>query len=210
MRTETRWPSTPGRRRDLGWAAGPGRCQHAFGHVSARLHRASGLPAQASLPSAVISLPIYSVTRAVAPRRSPAVGRRMELRAGRTLARMLLSRTRASRYDRRRRRRMARVEHELSDEQWTALKEAWGGCAYCGATGVPLQRDCIQPIALGGRYTLDNVAPACGSCNAQQVEPGGHELAATPTARRAGLSAAPIGDHGGARVHGRARRMMRR
>lgn len=63
---------------------------------------------------------------------------------------------------------MSRVEHDLSKEQWAGLKEAWGGCAYCGATEVPLQRDCILPIARGGRYTLDNVAPACRSCNASK------------------------------------------
>jgi 5-methylcytosine-specific restriction endonuclease McrA len=63
---------------------------------------------------------------------------------------------------------MHRVEHDLSSEQWTALKEAWGGCAYCGATGVPLQRDCVLPISRGGRYTLDNIAPACRSCNASK------------------------------------------
>ena len=63
---------------------------------------------------------------------------------------------------------MERVEHDLSDEQWDALKAAWGGCAYCGATGVPLQRDCVLPISRGGRYTLDNIAPACRSCNASK------------------------------------------
>ena len=63
---------------------------------------------------------------------------------------------------------MERVEHDLNVEQWTALKEAWGGCAYCRATDVPLQRDCVQPIAWGGRYTLENIAPACGSCNASK------------------------------------------
>ncbi len=63
---------------------------------------------------------------------------------------------------------MERVEHDLSDEQWTALKEAWGGCAYCGATDKPLQRDCVLAISRGGRYTLDNIAPACGSCNASK------------------------------------------
>ena len=63
---------------------------------------------------------------------------------------------------------MARVEHDLSAEQWTALQSAWGGCAYCGATGTPLQRDCVLPISRGGRYTLDNIAPACGSCNASK------------------------------------------
>lgn len=63
---------------------------------------------------------------------------------------------------------MSRVEHDLSAEQWTALKVAWGGCAYCGATDRPLQRDCVQAISRGGRYTLDNIAPACGPCNASK------------------------------------------
>jgi 5-methylcytosine-specific restriction endonuclease McrA len=63
---------------------------------------------------------------------------------------------------------MARVEHDLSDEQWLALKSAWGGCAYCGASGVPLQRDCVLALSRGGRYTLDNIAPACRSCNASK------------------------------------------
>lgn len=43
-----------------------------------------------------------------------------------------------------------------------------GGCAYCGVTDKPLQRDCVQPISRGGRYTLDNIAPACASCNASK------------------------------------------
>lgn len=63
---------------------------------------------------------------------------------------------------------MDRVEHDLSVEQWAALKTAWGGCAYCGATDVPLQRDCVQALSRGGRYTLDNIAPACGPCNASK------------------------------------------
>ncbi len=76
--------------------------------------------------------------------------------------------TRATRYARRRKKRMDRVEHDLSDAQWAALKLAWGGCAYCGATDRPLQRDCLLPISRGGRYTLANIAPACGSCNASK------------------------------------------
>ena len=63
---------------------------------------------------------------------------------------------------------MARVEHDLSPQQWTALQDAWGGCAYCGATDKPLQRDCVLALSRGGRYTLDNIAPACGSCNASK------------------------------------------
>jgi 5-methylcytosine-specific restriction endonuclease McrA len=63
---------------------------------------------------------------------------------------------------------MASVEHDLSPSEWTALQAAWGGCAYCGATGGPVQKDCVLPISRGGRYTLLNVVPACASCNASK------------------------------------------
>lgn len=63
---------------------------------------------------------------------------------------------------------MAQVEHDLTSHQWTALQAAWGGCAYCGATGVALQRDCVRALSRGGRYTLDNIVPACPSCNASK------------------------------------------
>lgn len=63
---------------------------------------------------------------------------------------------------------MARVEHDLSDEQWQALAQAWGSCAYCGKAGEPLQRDCVLALSRGGRYTLANIAPACRSCNASK------------------------------------------
>ena len=79
-----------------------------------------------------------------------------------------MKRTRSARAARKRKRRMDRVEHDLSPAQWTALQRAWGGCAYCGAADVPLQRDCVLAISRGGRYTLDNIAPACRSCNASK------------------------------------------
>ena len=63
---------------------------------------------------------------------------------------------------------MAKVEHDLTDEQWSALQVAWAGCAYCGATDRPLQRVCVLPISRGGRYTVRNVVPACGPCNASK------------------------------------------
>ena len=63
---------------------------------------------------------------------------------------------------------MDRVEHDLSDAQWSALKAAWGGCAYCAASGTPLQRDCVLALSRGGRYTLGNVVPVCRSCNASK------------------------------------------
>jgi 5-methylcytosine-specific restriction endonuclease McrA len=78
---------------------------------------------------------------------------------------MVDNRDRKHRAARRRRRRLGRVEHDLSGEQWTALVAAWDGCAYCGATDRPLQRDCVLALSRGGRYTLDNIVPACRSCN---------------------------------------------
>ena len=78
---------------------------------------------------------------------------------------MAVDRRRRARAARRRKRRMARVEHDLTDDQWAALQTAWGGCAYCGDAAAALQRDCVLAISRGGRYTLDNVVPACRSCN---------------------------------------------
>lgn len=60
---------------------------------------------------------------------------------------------------------MAGRDNDLTEEQWLALVGEWGGCAYCGTTGAPLQRDCVLPVACGGRYTLGNVVPACAACN---------------------------------------------
>ena len=80
---------------------------------------------------------------------------------------------RRARAARRRQRRMERVEHDLTAEQWGALQGAWGGCAYCGATDEALQRDCVTPLSRGGRYTLDNIVPACRSCNTSKCN---HEV----------------------------------
>jgi len=63
---------------------------------------------------------------------------------------------------------VAARDNDLTDAQWASIVDAWGGCAYCGATGVGLQRDTVLAISRGGRYTLDNVVPACRSCNASK------------------------------------------
>lgn len=74
-----------------------------------------------------------------------------------------------ARYAKRRRRRVALADNDLSTTEWADLVAAWGGaCAYCGAPSTALQRDCVLPISRGGRYTLDNVVPACASCNASK------------------------------------------
>jgi 5-methylcytosine-specific restriction endonuclease McrA len=63
---------------------------------------------------------------------------------------------------------MARADNDLTAAEWMAIQDAWACCAYCGAADRPLQKDCVLPLSRGGRYTLDNVVPACGSCNASK------------------------------------------
>ena len=81
---------------------------------------------------------------------------------------MAVNPTRRTRAARKRKRRMAGVEHDLSVEQWAALQAEWGGCAYCAEVNSPMQRDCVLALSRGGRYTLANVVPACGSCNSSK------------------------------------------
>lgn len=76
--------------------------------------------------------------------------------------------TRRARAARRRTKRVAASGSDLTNDQWFCILEAWACCAYCGADGVALQKDCVLPISRGGRYTLDNVVPACASCNASK------------------------------------------
>lgn len=83
--------------------------------------------------------------------------------------------SRRDRAARRRRRRLDRVDNDLTPDEWEALRAAWGGCAYCGGNDGVLQRDCVLPISRGGRYTLDNVVPACRSCNTSKCN---HEVTA--------------------------------
>ena len=97
------------------------------------------------------------------------MGRRLRFRTADAYDRFVaVNRSRKARYARRRKRRMDRVEHDLTDAQWAALRAAWGGCAYCGVTSEPLQRDCVLALSRGGRYTVGNVVPACRSCNASK------------------------------------------
>jgi len=63
---------------------------------------------------------------------------------------------------------MDAADNDLTPQQWSQIRAAWGGCAYCGSTNVSLQRDCVLPLSRGGRYTVENIVPACRSCNASK------------------------------------------
>ncbi|WP_349428667.1 HNH endonuclease signature motif containing protein [Microbacterium sp. LWS13-1.2] len=81
---------------------------------------------------------------------------------------MAVSQTRRARAARRRARRVAAADNDLTLDEWEALLEAWASCAYCGTAVGPFQKDCVLPISRGGRYTFENVVPACRSCNASK------------------------------------------
>jgi 5-methylcytosine-specific restriction endonuclease McrA len=52
--------------------------------------------------------------------------------------------------------------------EWRELQERWGGvCAYCGAAG-PIEADHRVPLSRGGTNFIDNILPACRSCNGRK------------------------------------------
>jgi 5-methylcytosine-specific restriction endonuclease McrA len=57
------------------------------------------------------------------------------------------------------------AEGRFTSAEWLALVASYEGrCAYCGATG-PLEVDHRIPLSRGGANAIDNVLPACRSCN---------------------------------------------
>lgn len=68
---------------------------------------------------------------------------------------------------RRARKRAAVGSHTL--REWRELLKSSGHrCAYCGRGDVALTEDHIVPLARGGSDSIDNIAPACGSCNSRK------------------------------------------
>jgi 5-methylcytosine-specific restriction endonuclease McrA len=63
------------------------------------------------------------------------------------------------------RRRAAVGDERVTINEWLSLLERYGYCcAYCGAAG-PLEADHRDPLARGGRNTIENLLPACVRCN---------------------------------------------
>ena len=94
---------------------------------------------------------------------------------------------------------MLSVAHDLTDAQWAALTHAWGGCAYCGASATPLQRDCVQAISRGGRYPLGAGGLGEGRVARLDHHAGAHALLGTQRQQvgiQAGRARAAHQDHG--------------
>lgn len=62
-------------------------------------------------------------------------------------------------------RRAAAGSAHWAREEWLALLERYGGrCHYCGAEG-RMDADHRIPLSRGGSNMIDNIVPACKSCN---------------------------------------------
>ncbi|HKE66408.1 MAG TPA: HNH endonuclease [Micromonosporaceae bacterium] len=59
-------------------------------------------------------------------------------------------------------------EHHTAEE-WAAKLDEYGHkCAYCGTRAV--ERDHVVPLSKGGTDTIDNIVPACRSCNSMKSD----------------------------------------
>jgi 5-methylcytosine-specific restriction endonuclease McrA len=69
----------------------------------------------------------------------------------------------------RRMREQAAAMQRITRQQWDWLKAFYGQrCAYCGIKPKRLTMDHIIPLARGGTHTLENLIPACKSCNSRK------------------------------------------
>jgi 5-methylcytosine-specific restriction endonuclease McrA len=60
------------------------------------------------------------------------------------------------------------AEGSFTGAEWLQLVLRYGNvCAYCGVSG-PLEADHRVPLARGGSNFIDNILPACRSCNGRK------------------------------------------
>ena len=83
----------------------------------------------------------------------------------------------------------------FSVDEWFALLERYDyRCAYCGSPDL-LEADHRIPLVRGGPNTIDNILPACRSCNRRKnrkTETEFRALLAKEAAARAASSASPL------------------
>lgn len=61
---------------------------------------------------------------------------------------------------------MAATTEPVTVEAIAELYETFGhACAYCLKTGIELTMDHAIPLSKGGPHHIDNIVPACKSCN---------------------------------------------
>ena len=71
---------------------------------------------------------------------------------------------------RRRVRVMGATSSEFTDEDVKAKFAEWGNrCIYCGVVGL-MTADHLVPLFRGGEHSLENLVPACRSCNCAKCD----------------------------------------
>jgi 5-methylcytosine-specific restriction endonuclease McrA len=67
-------------------------------------------------------------------------------------------------------RRAAAADEHFTFADWLALVAQYAGrCGYCGAA-TSLEADHRTPLSRGGSNTIDNIIPACPSCNRRKFK----------------------------------------
>lgn len=60
-------------------------------------------------------------------------------------------------------------ELSITEEDWKMILEIWDHrCAYCQKPHRKLTQDHVIPLSRGGSHTVNNVVPACRSCNSRK------------------------------------------
>lgn len=64
----------------------------------------------------------------------------------------------------------------LTQEQWIGILDKHDySCAYCGDASAKLVQEHWLPLSRGGGYTIDNIVPACRTCNSRKHTMTGEE-----------------------------------
>jgi 5-methylcytosine-specific restriction endonuclease McrA len=88
--------------------------------------------------------------------------------------------------------RLRAAPGSFTGRQWRELVEQWGNrCAYRGESGA-LEPDHRVPLARGGTNFIDNILPACRTCNARKHTMTEEEFRALLAAERAALGAPTV------------------
>lgn len=68
-----------------------------------------------------------------------------------------------------RKRSNSEISIGLSSDEWEQIKKDWNYCcAYCGKLFNDLTQDHVIPLSKGGIDSIENIVPACKSCNSSK------------------------------------------
>lgn len=70
--------------------------------------------------------------------------------------------------DRNRRARLLKSEGKFTVKEWKDLCQKYGNICLCCRKPNKLTADHVIPISKGGKNTIENIQPLCGSCNSSK------------------------------------------